>query len=447
MTSLMVLLRIMSKKYCVKNKIICYNSEGNRGDIVDRFQRLLDLNQLYILGVSGGCDSMAVLDMMNRANYKIIVCHVNYHLRNDSNLDQQIVEQYCKKHNICCFVKEIRPDSYGNDNFQSQARVLRYQFYREIGKRFGSDKVVLAHHQDDVLETIVMQLERHNTNGYLGINVISEVLGLTVIRPCLSKKKQFLRDYCHQNKINYRDDYTNFQTEFTRDYIRNITLKDYSEEEKSMLIQRAQEHNQRYTKKLKLLKQYLNIYHQDKKIDYTRIPLELQQSFIYEMVKEHIYPPLISDALIKEIIKQIQSSKPNIEMNLPVNTRFIKEYNNIYVSKLKNSFSYCLKYEQLVYDKHEHFYLSKEGHLNEGIYLTNDDFPITIRSVQPSDVIVTKGGTKRVSRLYIDNKIPKSERETWPIVENSQGEIILIPHLAKNIRYLYSKPNLYVVKL
>lgn len=134
-------------------------------------------------------------------------------------------------------------------------------------------------------------------------------------------------------------------------------------------------------------------------------------------------------------------------MDLPVNIRFIKEYNNIHVSKLKNSISYCLKYEQLVYDKHEHFYLSEVGHLNEGIYLTKEDFPITIRSSRPGDVINTAGGTKKVSRLYIDNKIPKSKRETWPVVENSQGMIILVPHLAKNIRYLYSKPNLYVVKL
>lgn len=63
--------------------------------------------------------------------------------------------------------------------------------------------------------------------------------------------------------------------------------------------------------------------------------------------------------------------------------------------------------------------------------MSKEDFPITIRSARPGDVIVTAGGTKKVSRLFIDNKIPKSKRDTWPIVENSQGMIILVPHLAK----------------
>ena len=79
--------------------------------------------------------------------------------------------------------------------------------------------------------------------------------------------------------------------------------------------------------------------------------------------------------------------------------------------------------------------------------MTDEDFPIMIMSYKPGDVIVTSGGTKKISRLYIDNKVPKSQRENWPIVVNSNNEIILVPHLAKNIRYLYSKPNLYVVKL
>lgn len=414
---------------------------------MDGFKHLLQIDHLYVLGVSGGCDSMALLDMMVKAGYRVVVCHVNYHLRNDSDLDQVTVEQYCQEYNIPCFIKTIDSRDYGKDNFQSQARNLRYQFYKEIANRYDTNQVVLAHHLDDVIENIIMQLQRHNTKGYLGIKEISEVLGMQVIRPCLKVHKQVLRDYCHGHQVSYRDDYTNFQTDFTRDYIRNVTLKDYSKEQIDQLIENANRHNQRYLKNVEALKAYLDLYHQNCKIDYTIIPPHLLDGFIYEIVKEIVYPPLISDTLIKEIVKQIKSKKPNIDMNLPVNIRFIKEYDNIHVSKIKNSPCYCLKYDHLVYDKHEYFYLSEEGHLNEGVYLEQKDFPITIRSFKPGDEIVTAGGTKKVSRLFIDNKIPKSKRETWPIVENSQGMIILVPHLAKNIGYLYSKPNLYVVKL
>lgn len=410
-------------------------------------KRLLKIDHVYVLGVSGGCDSMALLDIMHRAGYSIIVCHVNYHLRADSDLDQKTVEDYCKTSNIPCFVKEIDKHNYGQDNFQMQARKIRYEFYRKIALEHDIDEVVLAHHLDDVIENIVMQQQRGNTKGYLGIKEVSEVLGLKIIRPFLHIKKQVLRKYCHENGVFYRDDYTNFESHFTRDYVRNITLKSYDQKQIDDLLKKAKEHNEKYLKNYQRLDNYLDSYHQKGTINYQQIPSDLLEIFIYEILKEKVYPPLISDSLIKEIIKQINSDKPNIEMDLPVNIRFIKEYNNIRVSELKKYNGYCLKYKQLVYDKHEHFYLSDKGHLNEGIYLTKEDFPITIRTYLPGDIIVTAGGTKKVSRIYIDKKIPKSQRNIWPIVVNCQGEIILIPHLAKNIRYLYSKPNLYVVKL
>lgn len=362
---------------------------------MDNLERLLDLKQLYIVGVSGGCDSMALLDMMYQRGYQTVVCHVNYHLRHDSDLDQETVTKYCHERKIPLFIKEVDQKEYGQDNFQSQARSLRYQFYLETANKYQTNKVVLAHHLDDVIENIVMQLQRHNTKGYLGIKEISEVFKVMVIRPLLKVRKQVLRDYCHEHDVFYRDDYTNFETEFTRDYVRNVTLKEYSEKEIKELLIRAKKHNHNYLKSIELLKPYLDKYHRDKLIDYTLIPSELLESLIYEMLKEIVYPPLISDSLIKEIIKQINSNKPNITMDLPVNIRFIKEYNNIRVSKLKNNTSFCLKFDQLVYDKYEYFTLSKIGHLNEGIYLTKDDFPITIRTSLPGDTIITAGGQKK----------------------------------------------------
>ncbi|WP_294579360.1 tRNA lysidine(34) synthetase TilS [uncultured Thomasclavelia sp.] len=414
---------------------------------MDSFKRLLEKEQLYIVGVSGGCDSMALLDMLFKSQYQIVVCHVNYHLRDDSDLDQQTVSDYCKKNQIPCFVKEIDPDSYGKDNFQEQARNLRYHFYLETGRKFKTKKVILAHHLDDIIETVVMQLKRNNTKGYLGIKQVSHIFNLEVIRPCLSVKKEYLRNYCHEHHVPYRDDYTNFQTDFTRDYVRNIVLKDYDEAKVAKLLQWKDEHNQRYFNQLKKIDKYLQLYHQNGVIDYTLIPETLLESFIYEIVKEQVYPPLISETLILEIIKQLKSSKPNIEMSLPVNIRFIKEYNNIRVASYEDNHGYFIQYDHLTYDYHKYFYLSEVGHLNEGVYLNEQEFPIVVRTVLPGDEIMTAGGRKKVSRLFINNKIPRKQRSIWPIVVNNQGEIVLVPHLAKNIRYLYLKPNLYVVKL
>ncbi|MFV0394549.1 MAG: tRNA lysidine(34) synthetase TilS [Coprobacillaceae bacterium] len=407
---------------------------------------LLEKNKKYIVGVSGGVDSMALLDILQKQQYHLIVCHVNYHLRHDSNEDQTLVETYCKTHNIPCFIKEVSNKEYQKDNFQMQAREIRYGFYREIGERCKTNSVILGHHLDDVIETIYMQLERKNTKGYLGISATSKVMEMDVYRPFIEAPKAQLYEYCKKYEVPYHEDYTNFQTDFTRDYVRNVTLKEISDIDKQKLLLKAKEHNIRYKNKHNQLVPYIKLYQRQKYLRYSKIPRDMLEDIIYQMIKETVYPPYISNTLVEEVVKQLQSKKPNIEVTLPLNTVFIKEYDNIYVSKTKSIDGYCLKYSNLVYDKHDYFYLSKEGHINEGIYVESTDFPLVIRSYRPGDMIVTSGGTKKVSRLFIDKKVPKRQRHLWPVVERADGTIILVPNIAKNIGYLYTKPNIFVIK-
>ncbi len=407
---------------------------------------LLDKKEKYIIGVSGGVDSMSLLDMLQKQGYQLFVCHINYHLRHDSDIDQKLVDSYCKKFNIPFFCKEVSKSEYQGENFQMEARNIRYTFYRDIGLQQKINKVILGHHLDDVIETIYMQLERNATKGYLGIQDTSMVMGLEIYRPLLLESKQALYAYCTMHGVKYHEDYTNFQTEFTRDYVRNVALKEYTPQQKRELLQYATNHNERYRYRNKKTQAYIERYRKQKYLKYSEVPKQYVSDIIYQMIKEVVYPPYISNTLINEVIKQLESNKPNIEVTLPLNIVFIKEYDNIYVSKDKRIQGYCLKYPYLVYDKHDYFYLSKEGHINEGVYLEDADFPITIRTHRPGDVIFTNSGTKKLSRLFIDNKIPKRLRQVWPIVENSDGTIVLVPNIAKNNRYLSTKPNVFVIK-
>ena len=121
-------------------------------------ESILSKNKKYIVGVSGGPDSMALLDMLRIKSYSIIACLVNYHKRSDSSLDYEVVHDYCIKHNIPLAYKEIF--HYEKGNFQAQARKMRYDFYKEVAKLHNGDAVLLAHHFDDYLETVMMQKER-----------------------------------------------------------------------------------------------------------------------------------------------------------------------------------------------------------------------------------------------------------------------------------------------
>ncbi len=159
-----------------------------------------------------------------------------------------------------------------------------------------------------------------------------------------------------------------------------------------------------------------------------------------------MHPRLISSSLIKEIKHQIHSVKPNIQMNLPVNYLFIKEYDNIYIIDKNKIKAYKYVFNEFTLFGCDYFHMLERGHINEGVYLSEDDYPITIRTMQEGDSIQTSSGTKKLSRLFINAKIPATKRKLWPVVVNKDGIIVLVPHIAKNIEYLTTKPNVFVIK-
>lgn len=104
-------------------------------------EKLLDLNQLYVVGVSGGCDSMALLDNMYKKGFKIVVCHVNYHLRDDSDLDQETVLQYCSKYQIPCYVREINKKSIEKIIFKVRQENFAMNFITKLLVNMGLRKL------------------------------------------------------------------------------------------------------------------------------------------------------------------------------------------------------------------------------------------------------------------------------------------------------------------
>ena len=208
-------------------------------------EQLLDKNAYYVIGVSGGCDSMFLLDTLRKKNYHLLVAHVNYNLRHDSYVDYELVSEYCAEYGIPFYYKEFHHDDYTDGNFQDRARTLRYTFYKEIYKLYKCKGVILGHHLDDNLETIYMQLKRHNTIHYLGIKEENEVQDMKVVRPLMHCYKKDILAYCQNHDIPYHDDYTNFETDFERDKVRNTVLNSYTIQQKDQLLQRAYQHNTR----------------------------------------------------------------------------------------------------------------------------------------------------------------------------------------------------------
>ncbi len=409
-------------------------------------EALLNKEKCYIVGVSGGCDSMYLLDCLRQKGYNVLVAHVNYNYRYDSYVDFQLVRDYCRRYAIPFYYREFHDHDYCQGNFQNQARIMRYQFYKKLYEVYDCDGLILGHQLDDDIESIYMQLEHHNTVYYLGIKETNIVDGMKIIRPLMKYLKKDIVHLCLENNIPYHDDYTNFETDFERDRVRNTILNTYSKEEKEALFQKAKMHNERMKKLEVKVQPYYQEYILKQRINYQDIPSELMDIFLYLILKDKLSAQLISYSLICEIKKQMYSSKPNVQMNLPVNYLFIKEYNNIYIVENNGYEDYCYEFNEIKEFQCEYFRMSYEGHNNQGVYLKESDFPITIRNMRIGDKMNTSAGTKKVSRLFINAKIPMFCRKRWPLLLNKNGTIILIPNIAKNIDYLTTKPNLFVLE-
>lgn len=408
--------------------------------------QLLNKSLYYVIGVSGGCDSMYLLDTLQKAGYHLLVAHVNYNYRHDSNVDYELVCDYCATYGIPFYYKEFHSEDYHHGNFQDVARTLRYNFYKEIYSLYKCDGLILGHHLDDHLETIYMQLSHHNTIHYLGIREENYVQDMRVIRPLMDCYKEDILQECAHYQIPFHDDYTNFEVDFERDKVRNTILNQYTKQQKENLLLKANEHNQRIHELEFKVKPYYQQYISDGQIYYYYIPRDLREIFLYLILRDVMHPKLISQSLIEEIKHQIDSVKPNIQMNLPVNYLFIKEYDNVYIIDKEKTKGYCYEFKEFIPFGCEYFHLLDNGHINEGVYLSQDDYPITIRTIREGDSIMTSSGTKKLSRLFINAKIPALKRKTWPVVLNKDKTIILVPHIAKNIDYLTTKPNVFVIK-
>ena len=278
-------------------------------------ESMLSKNKKYVLGVSGGPDSMALLDLFRKQGYQGVVALVNYHKRVDSTQDYEVVKEYCKQHNIPLAYKEIF--SYDEGNFQAQARVLRYDFYKEIAILYQCEAVLLAHHYDDFLETVLMQKNRHQEDGYWGILETSNYQGLTVLRPLLACTKQQLLDYCIHHQIAYRIDSSNLESDYTRNKIRNQELAKYTKEMKEELYNQAMIHNQKQKDIELYCLDWVNQYQTDLSFKTKDFKEALYKRQLLRMYLCQFENMVLSSRLLEDCLAIIEDEKGNKKINLP----------------------------------------------------------------------------------------------------------------------------------
>lgn len=176
----------------------------------------------YIYALSGGIDSMVLLDLLirkylNPSQVKIV--HVNHNLRAESLYEKEFIKKYCSEKGLECSIKTIAPEFWQTNNFnlEARARTKRYELLLNELKAESADKIITAHHQDDQIETI--QLNYLRGCGLAGLAGMSTVKG-KILRPLLKVSKAQIREYQQTHNLPFFEDHTNLDEKLLRNYIR-----------------------------------------------------------------------------------------------------------------------------------------------------------------------------------------------------------------------------------
>ena len=183
--------------------------------------RLLSPGESLLVGVSGGADSVALLDVLVAGGWRPHVCHLNHQLRGaDSDADAEFVRQLAARHELACTIESRKVASD-----EDAARRARHEFFTSVAARTGINKLALAHTADDQVETFLLRLLRGaGVPGLVGIWPERRIGELRVIRPLLGARREEVLEYLRERGLTWREDASNADTRFTRNRVRHELL-------------------------------------------------------------------------------------------------------------------------------------------------------------------------------------------------------------------------------
>ena len=171
-----------------------------------------------MVAVSGGVDSMVLLDMLaHEPHLRLVVAHYNHGTRPDNDEDAKLVAEAAARYGLPCIYEEGK---LGPDVSELVAREARYEFLQHVQTVQGADGIIVAHHEDDVLETMLLNLVRGT--GRKGLSSLQS--HSRRIRPLLHMTKKEILQYAKTHKITWREDSTNHDLKYKRNYMRQVVM-------------------------------------------------------------------------------------------------------------------------------------------------------------------------------------------------------------------------------
>jgi len=423
---------------------------------LQQFQDFIEQQQLFVQGnrillaVSGGKDSVLMLHLFKAIGVDVGVAHCNFNLRADeAQRDESFVALLVKNLGLPFYVTHFDTKKYAADNkisTQMAARDLRYHWFEEIRLSEQYDYIALAQHQNDAVETVLINLTRGT-----GISGLHGILPKRdrLIRPLLFLNRQQIEELVTANNIGFVEDSSNASTHYTRNKIR-LQVVPHLQEINPNLEKTFAENISRFAE----LETFLNVQVQkladkilNKRLDGIYISLSEitrlnpQKLLLYELLK----PFGFGEHVIQEILDSLKS---------PSGTHFFSSTHQAIINRndlviveknvlvTANQFIHPAT-ESIVFADHEitlAFTEEIKFEYNPNKAFVNADkliFPLVLRNWQNGDKFIPLGmrSLKKVSDYFIDEKVPLHLKNTTPILVNGNGEIVWIAGMRQDNRY------------
>ncbi|MBF0714077.1 tRNA lysidine(34) synthetase TilS [Gemella sp. GH3] len=426
-------------------------------------------NETIALALSGGVDSIVLFHLLineYKDSYKkLVVFHINHGLREESNIEEAFVENLCLEKGIKFYKEKLYMTELEKSSHISEemlARDLRYNAFSKFAEKENINRVLTAHHKNDNVENILLRLFTGRSRDYnLDIAEQSLINNLLITRPMLDIKKIDIELYAKDNNLKYYEDISNFNTDYTRNYIRHniIPLLDNVNNNSFDNIINFANYYKNLNSVIKeniksLISENIVIEKNKVSIHYKYFEsLELVEKYlaINLMLNDYLEVFDVSKKAIFSSINNLTEVLGTKSYDLKENIKIIKEYQSLAICKIEKRW-YNDKIEIIEEDiEGSKIYNFLENQIqvstqNDDAELGFDstDFPLLITTRQKGDTIKRGKITKKLSRLFIDEKIPRDIRDKLPVVRSSRGHIIGILGLEKNIG---NKKNQYYIKI
>lgn len=406
---------------------------------------------IIVVGCSAGPDSMALIDSLvkirDKYNLQLVVAHVNHNVRVESFEEAQYVKKYCEDNKL--LFETMLIEKYGDDNFENEARNIRYNFFESLVQKYGANYLMTAHHGDDLIETIMMRIVRgSNLSGYGGFKKIVDIDYYKIVRPLIGYTKSELEEYDKENGVKYYIDASNSKDEYTRNRYRKYILPFLKEENSNVHLKFL-----KFSDSLEEASRFINK-ERDKALKRVMLADALvidkfmeedeyiQKEILYYLLSEFYQDDLIlvGDKHIELLMNLIYSKKSNSFINLPNQVVAKKCYNMLELKRdTEEITSYEVEFSQCVMlpNNHSVVRISDTSDNSNNICRLNSEevvLPLIVRTRKVGDRMMVKGmdGSRKVKDIFIDKKIKLEDRDAWPVVTDSKNRIVWIPGIKKS---------------